>query len=75
MIVSLVQEEIENFGKEVFLVLASRPVYVVSNSNDKFIEEVSVDFKWHSGFAITQKQKSIKELHDSYMKEYGQVKY
>lgn len=55
--------------------MASRPVYVVSNSNDKFIEEVSVDFKWHSGFAITQKQKSIKELHDSYMKEYGQVKY
>lgn len=53
--------------------MASRPVYVVSNSNDKFIEEVSVDFKWHSGFAVTQKQKSIKELHDSYISEYGKV--
>lgn len=52
--------------------MASRPVYVVSDKNDKFVEAVLVDFKWHSGFAITQKQKSIQELHNSFTNKYGQ---
>lgn len=52
--------------------MASRPVYVVSDKNDKFVEAVLVDFKWHSGFAITQKQKSIQELHNSFINKYGQ---
>ena len=54
--------------------MACRPVYVVSNSKDKYVEEVLVDFKWYPGFAVSQKQKSIKDLHDSYTSEYGNIK-
>lgn len=42
--------------------MATRPVFVPS-SEAPFVSEVPVDFTWYSGFAISQKQKSIDSLH------------
>ncbi|MEZ9408778.1 MULTISPECIES: DarT1-associated NADAR antitoxin family protein [Vibrio] len=42
--------------------MAKRPVF--SPYRDKVgVAEKLIDFKWHSGFAVSQKQKSIQSLH------------
>ncbi|ENM3735750.1 hypothetical protein NTE30_003319 [Vibrio cholerae] len=49
--------------------MAKRPVF--SPYRDKVgVEERLIDFKWHSGFAVSQKQKSIHSLHQE-AKVYG----
>ena len=43
--------------------MAKRPIFIPNiNGNQLFIEE-NIDFNWFSGFAISQKQKSIESLH------------
>ena len=37
----------------------------------RFVLERYVDFKWHAGFAKSQKQKSIRALHEMALREYG----
>jgi hypothetical protein len=44
--------------------MASRPVFIPSNEFP-FVKEVLVEFKWHAGFAVSQKQKSITEFHEA----------
>jgi type I restriction enzyme M protein len=44
--------------------MANRPIFIPINIFP-YVEEKLVEFKWHSGFAISQKQKSISELHNS----------
>jgi len=34
-------------------------------SDKKYVEEVEINFKYYSGFAVSQKQKSIVSLHDA----------
>lgn len=51
--------------------IAKRFIYSVSKNKDKFIDIISVDFKWYPGFAISQKQKSIQSLHEEYEKISG----
>ncbi|MDK0615789.1 hypothetical protein P5E87_04805 [Clostridium perfringens] len=48
--------------------MAKRPVYVVLESGDEFIEERFVEFEWFKGFSVSQKQKSIKSLHKEFNK-------
>ena len=43
--------------------MAKRPVFLSSKTPPFWIKEKEVEFKWHSGFAVSQKQKSIAELH------------
>jgi hypothetical protein len=50
--------------------LAKRPVFVVSPDKEDFVEAVHVDFEWHPGFSIKQKQKSIRSLHASYLSRF-----
>ena len=50
--------------------MARRSVYRVSNDDKKYIEEIEVDFTWYPGFAVSQKQKSILDLHTEYNKIY-----
>lgn len=52
--------------------MASRPVFHTDTSRIKFkpnvnelVQTTMVDFEWHKGFAISQKQKSIVSLHSS----------
>ena len=49
--------------------MASRLVFTTDLNNlDTYFHEELVDFEYYSGFAISQKQKSIRSLHDSYLK-------
>ena len=54
--------------------MAKRSVYRVSNDDKKYIEEIEVDFTWYPGFAVSQKQKSILDLHSEYNKIYKEDK-
>ena len=45
--------------------MAKRPIFKVSNKKDLFIEEVEIDFEFHNGLSVSQKQKSIRSLHQS----------
>jgi hypothetical protein len=45
--------------------MAIRPVYIVI---DNSVEKLDIEFQWSAGFAITQKQKSIRSLHEKIAK-------
>lgn len=46
--------------------MAKRPIFI-SNKNNF---EVNIEFDWYPGFSISQKQKSIKSLHDNFLEKY-----
>lgn len=46
--------------------MVKRPVYIVLEKGKDFVEELSVEFKWFSGFSLSQKQKSINDLHENF---------
>lgn len=43
--------------------MATRPVFIVERTAVSFVREKPVEFRWHAGLAVSQKQKSIAELH------------
>lgn len=45
--------------------MANRPIFMPKTSGNIGVEERMLEFKWHSGMAKVQKQKSIKELHET----------
>lgn len=45
--------------------MAVRPVYIPKNSAP-FYDVVNIEFKWNGGFAVSQKQKNIKAIHDGF---------
>jgi hypothetical protein len=45
--------------------MASRPVYVPGLKGKALVTPVSVEFKWVAGMAVSQKQKSIRSLHEA----------
>lgn len=45
--------------------MAARPVFVPQFAGSDLVREISVDFAWNAGMAISQKQKNIKALHES----------
>lgn len=47
--------------------MAKRPVFVVLDQKPFYKEEL-VEFKYFNGFAVSQKQKSIESLHQSFLK-------
>ena len=47
--------------------MAIRPVFVSELSGDKLVSIYNVDFEWFAGMHFTQKQKSIRSLHESYL--------
>lgn len=50
--------------------MATRPVFVVSQDNNKELyKQVDIEFTFYSGFAVTQKTKSIQSLHESAKKQ------
>ena len=51
--------------------MAQRPIFVPLHDGKRFVLERYVDFQWHSGFAKSQKQKSIRALHEMAHREYG----
>ncbi len=51
--------------------MANRPVFLVSqdDSINEFVEKKDIEFQWFPGFSQKQKQKSIKSLHESIIRE------
>ena len=50
--------------------LAKRPIFIPILNGRHFVLERHVEFHWHSGFAKSQKQKSIQALHEMALQEY-----
>ena len=45
--------------------MANRPVYLPCTQGQALLTTVNVEFKWIAGMAVSQKQKSIRSLHDA----------
>jgi len=45
--------------------MANRPVFIVSEDKNSLIEERFIEFEFHNGMAVSQKQKSIRSLHEA----------
>jgi hypothetical protein len=43
--------------------MAERPVYIPAPDSPRLVEERFFTIKWHPGFAVSQKEKNIQELH------------
>jgi len=51
--------------------MAKRPIFVPLINGKGLVLERYVDFEWYAGFAKSQKQKSIRALHEMAAREYG----
>lgn len=51
--------------------MAQRPTYIPQVDNDLLVKTEMIEFTYHSGFAVVQKQKSIDELHNAIQEKYG----
>ena len=45
--------------------MAERPVFISAPESERLVEERFFTIKWHSGFAVTQKEKNIAALHEA----------
>ncbi|MDO5651134.1 MAG: hypothetical protein Q4G13_03220 [Moraxella sp.] len=45
--------------------MAQRPIFIPSDSNSTLVETKMIDFTYHAGFSVSQKQKNIQELHSN----------
>jgi len=45
--------------------MAQRPVFLPLEEGKSLVREFSVEFKWHPGLSVSQKQKSIQSLHQA----------
>ena len=45
--------------------MAKRPIFMPGHYARELVKEVYIDFAWHPGFSVTQKEKSIESLHQS----------
>lgn len=43
--------------------MATRPIFIPRPGRGPLVEELNIDIRWHGGFAVSQKQKNIQELH------------
>ena len=50
--------------------MATRPVFIPA-PHGNLVEEKAVDFEWHAGFAVGQKQRCIESLHRSAFDSHG----
>ncbi|MCK9575276.1 MAG: hypothetical protein M0R51_04910 [Clostridia bacterium] len=50
--------------------MSKRIVFLSLFDSTKYFAEVLIDFKYHTGFAVSQKQKSIVSLHSEFLKYY-----
>jgi hypothetical protein len=49
--------------------MAKRPIFVPNSSERPFVKEITLEFEWFPGFAISQAQRSIRSFHKSAAKE------
>tara|TARA_A100001011_G_C13994739_1_gene708788 strand:+ start:86 stop:757 length:672 start_codon:yes stop_codon:yes gene_type:complete len=51
--------------------MATRPFFAPSDNRNDLVKKETVDFQWFSGFAKSQKQKSIKSFHENILKKFN----
>lgn len=51
--------------------MASRPIFIPEYRHDFLVDSQNIDFTYFSGFAVSQKQKSIVSLHEAIKKKFG----
>lgn len=51
--------------------MAKRPIFMPLHDGRRYVLSLYVDFDWHPGFAKSQKQKSIRGLHEMAARDYG----
>lgn len=49
--------------------MANRPVFLPVYEGSQYVKTVGVEFEWHPGLAVSQKQKSIQSLHTEAAKQ------
>ncbi|ENV15659.1 DarT1-associated NADAR antitoxin family protein [Acinetobacter guillouiae] len=49
--------------------MANRPVFIQKQDGKQLVEVKYIDFEWFAGLHYSQKQKSIRSLHDAFLKE------
>jgi len=54
--------------------MASRPVFIPTRSKTSFVREIPIEFRWHAGMSVSQKQKSIASLHTAIHEQRGVAK-
>jgi len=50
--------------------MANRPFFIPNDNKDELVKTELVEFKWFSGFAKVQKQKSISSFHENISKQF-----
>ena len=50
--------------------MANRPFFIPTKNKEELVTTNSVEFTWFSGFAKSQKQKSILSFHENITKEF-----
>jgi hypothetical protein len=45
--------------------MAERPVFVPTKNGNSLVHSLPIEFKWHAGLSVSQKQKSIRSLHEA----------
>ena len=50
--------------------MANRPFFIPNDNKDELVKTERVEFKWFSGFAKVQKQKSISSFHENISKQF-----
>ncbi|MBK7299240.1 MAG: hypothetical protein IPI79_01760 [Moraxellaceae bacterium] len=51
--------------------MAKRPIFIPQFSGDYLVKTEMIEFQFHAGFAVSQKQKSIDELHKAAQENLG----
>ena len=51
--------------------MAKRPIFIPKNNGNLMVVAMPIEFTWHPGMSKTQKQKSIRSLHDAAKKGRG----
>lgn len=54
--------------------MAERPVFIPQEYGDMLVKTDMIDFTYHSGFSVSQKQKSIVSLHESIVNKHNFTK-
>lgn len=45
--------------------MATRPVFIARDDGPSPVQEIAVEFEWHPGMAMSQRQKSMRALHEA----------
>lgn len=54
--------------------MASRPVFMPSESSNDLVDVEEFEFEWFPGFSVSQKKKSVEALHKAYVNKYPKSK-